>query len=241
MSGTPRTVVCGEHGNRSATFVCQHLVSGADQGFHWSGDEDEWYPDAWCDRCDAALREEGEWNDRSKAVAGISLVCDRCYDAARARNWRQDLAAFERLVKDGVSYLESRQAELHERFRLGEYERYDWNQETAELVFSTGGRPIVVARIQFVGSVSTRSGTWLWSWANSSYLEGVRASLRAVRQHGGDRHFLKLASAYWEASEEDGWEMTAVSAFLLRALGAYRSPDEHGFTFMLLTDVRWAH
>jgi hypothetical protein len=36
------------------------------------------------------------------------------------------------------------------------------------------------------------------------------------------------------------WQMTAVSAFLLKAKGAYRSPDERGFTFMILTDVRWA-
>jgi hypothetical protein len=38
----------------------------------------------------------------------------------------------------------------------------------------------------------------------------------------------------------DGWEMTSVAAFLLKAKGAYRSPDERGFTFMILTDVRWA-
>jgi hypothetical protein len=61
-----------------------------------------------------------------------------------------------------------------------------------------------------------------------------------VREYEEAHSLLKLASAYWSADEEDGWQMTAVSAYLLKAKGAYRSPDERGFTFMVMTDVRWA-
>ncbi len=98
----------------------------------------------------------------------------------------------------------------------------------------------VVADIQFVGSVSTRTDTWLWSWANESTREAVRSQVRQVRAYGEERRLLKLACAYWSAREEDGWEMAAVSAYLLKARGAYRSPDGHQFTFLIMTGVRWA-
>ena len=51
---------------------------------------------------------------------------------------------------------------------------------------------------------------------------------------------MKLACAYWSAEEEDGWEMAAVSAYLLKARGAYRSPEGHRLGFMIMTGVRWA-
>jgi len=34
--------------------------------------------------------------------------------------------------------------------------------------------------------------------------------------------------------------MTSIAAFLLKARGAYRSPGDTGFTFMVITDIRWA-
>jgi hypothetical protein len=39
---------------------------------------------------------------------------------------------------------------------------------------------------------------------------------------------------------EDGWEMTAVTVHLLGAVGAYRSPDDRGFSFLAMTSVHWA-
>src|SRR5712675_1358664 len=72
-------------------------------------------------------------------------------------------------------------------------------------VFSDGGKPRVVADIVFVGSVSTRSNTWLWSWANDSYLENVKSRMREVRQYGAKHRLLQLAAAHWSATEQDGW------------------------------------
>jgi len=167
------------------------------------------------------------------------MLCDRCYEVARERNWRQDTQSFEQLVLDAMSYLKTRQAALNREFQLGEYERYDWYQETGQIVFSQHGQARVAANVQFVGSVSSTSDTWLWAWANESFLESARADVRKVRAYGVDRQFLRLASARWKATEDDGWEMTAVAALLLQAHGAYRSPSERGATFMMLNDITW--
>jgi hypothetical protein len=234
---------CPEHGVRDATYVCQHLVSGVGSGFHWGHDDDDpdqLWPNAWCDACERVRESEGEWNDRSEAFAGVRLLCDGCYQTARERNWKQDDEAFSTLLRDAVAYLQERQDYLYSRYKLGDYPRYDWNQETGQLIFSEDGRARVVADIQFVGGVSTRSNTWLWSWANQSYLESVRQRVRQVRAYGDQHRYLKLACAYWPAEEEDGWEMTAITAYLIGAAGAYRSPNDRGFSFLVMTDVHWA-
>jgi hypothetical protein len=236
-------VECPEHGVRDATFVCQHLASGVGSGFHSGHDDDDpdrLWPDAWCDACERVRESEGEWNDRSETFAGVRLLCDGCYQRVRERGWKQDDDAFSKLVSDAVAYLRGRQDQLYSRYDLGSYPRYDWNQKAGQLIFSDGGRARVIADFQFVGSISTRSDTWLWSWANRSILESVKQRVRQVRAYGDEHRYLKLASACWTAKEADGWEMTAITAYLLGAAGAYRSPDDRGFSFLAITQVHWA-
>ncbi|HEY7819504.1 MAG TPA: hypothetical protein VIG29_14875 [Vicinamibacteria bacterium] len=234
---------CPEHGSSASTLVCQHLIAGQGLGFHVGIDPeapDALWPDAWCADCEAVLLREGEWTDAAVAQADFRPLCSSCYQRVRRANWPSNDAEFGQLVETSVAYLQAQQKQLESRYQLGSCPRYDWYQESAELVFSRGGKPVVVADIQFVGSISTRSRSWLWSWGNQSLLESAKSRIREVRAFGDAHSFLKLASAYWEADEVDGWEMTAVSAFLLKAKGAYRSPDERGFTFLVMTDVRWA-
>jgi hypothetical protein len=81
-------VVCGEHGETPATFMCRHVATGSACGFHASVEDpaDRW-PDAWCDLCEAAFQAAGgEWNETSEAGLDMKLLCTRCYEAARARN-----------------------------------------------------------------------------------------------------------------------------------------------------------
>jgi hypothetical protein len=242
LDDTERFVPCEAHGKGTAAFVCQHLFSESGLGFNWgrSAEEpDAPCPDAWCDACESSLQQEGEWSERAMAEANIKVVCNLCYEEIRERNWPRNADEVDRLVKKAVPFLSGKQARLMEQFQIDRWDRFDWNQEKAELVFSHGGKPRVIADIVFVGSVSKRSHTWLWSWANASNLEPMKARMREVRDYGEEHRLLKLAGAHWKATEQDGWEMTAVAALLLDAIGAYRSPSDDGFTYMVITDVRW--
>jgi hypothetical protein len=235
-------VECARHGSREATYVCQHLVSGEGTGFNYAyGDEDpdELWPGAWCDACERVLDAEGEWNARSEAFARIRLLCDGCYQTVRERNWTQDDAAFKGLMSDAVAYLQPREDQLSASFGLDRFERYDWTLRTSQLIFSDRGQPRVAADIQLVGSISTRSHSWLWSWANRSVLESLRHRVREVREYGETHRYLKLASAAWEAGEGDGWEMTAITAYLIGAAGAYRAPGDRNSSFLAITDIHW--
>jgi hypothetical protein len=111
---------------------------------------------------------------------------------------------------------------------------------TRQLVFSDGGQRKVVADIQFVGSVSPDTETWLWAWNNDSVDPELCRALLTVRAYGEAHGFPHLVSSKWPAQEVDGWEMTAIAAFLLQAKGAYRSRGESGYTFMIMTAIGWA-
>ncbi|SHI61177.1 hypothetical protein SAMN02745181_0496 [Rubritalea squalenifaciens DSM 18772] len=147
---------------------------------------------------------------------------------------------FDELSKESYEYLQAKQTEAQERFDLGAYERYDWNQEKMQLVWSDAGVPKVVADIQFVGSISTKSNTWLWSWANPTVLDQLSKDMVTVRDFGRTHGLEKLTNEKWPAEEVDGWEMTAIAAKILKAKGAYRSPANDGFTFMIFTDIQFA-
>ena len=144
-------------------------------------------------------------------------------------------------VTEANHYLTERQDALMHDYALGEHKRFDWDQTTGSLVFSNDGVIAVIAKVQFVGSISTRSNTWLWSWANSSIMDNVKDRMHAVKAFGEKNRYHALTTDQWEADEIDGWEMTSITAHLLKAQGAYRTTDENGFTYMVITDIRWAN
>lgn len=167
------------------------------------------------------------------------LLC-LLHEGARVELAARDPRTHRGVVERAIDLVKPRQDALCDEFRLDDHKRWDWHQDSGTLVFSNDGRPAVIADMQFVGSISTRSRSWLWSWANRSVQGHVRSAVRRVRSYGELERLLKLSCAYWTAEEEDGWQMSAVAAMLLDARGIYRSPDDHGFTFLVMTDVRWA-
>lgn len=238
-----KTIDCAEHGERTCAFVCQHLSTGDGLGFHWGEDPDDPLqkcPDAWCDRCEKARKEEGGWNDRSEAIANIKLICDECYVALRSRNWREDAAHVASIGEACVHELQHKQDELRERYRIDEWERWDWNRDDHQLIFSHEGSPKVVANIVFVDSYSSKSTSWMWAWANPAFTDDERRLLLPVKEFGAELGSMKVASGYWMADESDGWEMTAFAARVLGAADAYRTPTESGHTYMIIMDARWA-
>jgi hypothetical protein len=108
-------------------------------------------------------------------------------------------ATFEALIEEAQAYLRDCQAALATEYRLWEWPRYDWHQETRQLIFSENGVAKVIADIQFVGSISTRSDTWLWAWANDTVDPQLSSSMRAVRDYGEKHGFGHLTDKTWHA------------------------------------------
>ncbi|EPI4820816.1 DUF6882 domain-containing protein [Vibrio alginolyticus] len=149
--------------------------------------------------------------------------------------------SWEDFVIEAHTALTEKQSKLMSEFKLGEHERFDWDQESGTLIFSNDGKVAVIAKVQFVGSISTTSNTWLWSWANSYIYDNVKDQMHIVREFGESKGYEALIIDKWEADEIDGWEMTSVTSYLLEAKGAYRTTGETGFTYMVITDISWAN
>ncbi len=144
---------------------------------------------------------------------------------------------FRDFLTTSYNYLTEQQEICNTKFGMGNYERWDYNQETGLLEFSDSG--IVKLRIKYVdvGSISNISNTWLWSWDNPNTLDNVKCNISEVREFGESKGYERLTKSKWYGDEYDGWEMTAISAYILQAKGAYRVPTGDLFSFMIFTEI----
>ncbi|MFB6344038.1 DUF6882 domain-containing protein [Saccharicrinis sp. FJH62] len=144
---------------------------------------------------------------------------------------------FRDFLTTSYNYLTEQQEICNTKFGMGNYERWDYNQETGLLEFSDSG--IVKLRIKYVdvGSISNISNTWLWSWDNPNTLDNVKYNISEVREFGKSKGYERLTKSKWYGDEYDGWEMTAISAYILQAKGAYRVPTGDLFSFMIFTEI----
>lgn len=170
-------------------------------------------------------------SDRILLACALFLLAPGAESAEPEVSWQQ-------LVDTSYEYLYERQDKLDDEFEISKHERWDIDQDTGKLIFSNGGVPAVEAAVLFVGSFSTASNTWLWGWANSS-IDGVLSErVKEVRSYGQEHGFEKLSTDKWDADEVDGWEMAAISNYLLQGKGVYRPPINSGVLFLVITDIQ---
>jgi hypothetical protein len=62
--------------------------------------------------------------------------------------------------------------------------------------------------------------------------------MEEVREYGRAHGIDRLVNAKWSGDEQDGWEMTAIAAYILKADGGYRSPGQQGAVFLILKNPR---
>lgn len=141
------------------------------------------------------------------------------------------------LLTEADAYTHQCQERLKTEFSLLDYQRYDYDQESATLVFSGADRPNLKFTIQVIGSWAAKSGTWLWAWENDSILVGARDHVHVLQKFGAQCGFDRLSNAYFEATEADAWQLTHVACLLLQGDGVYRAPDEDGALFMVVSDA----
>ena len=161
-----------------------------------------------------------------------------CGGEGEAKGPEMPKAEYDRLVTEAMSYLNERQDSIDSEFGFGKLQHSAWDQRTGQLTFtdSAGGRK-VVAEIQMIGSFSKTKGTWMWAWANPSVRGPVKSGAETVRRYGQQYRIRQLTAREWPAKTREAWEMTAVSARVLNAQGAYRTEDEDGITYMVITSI----
>jgi len=153
-----------------------------------------------------------------------------------------DTISYQDLLDKSFDYLTEQQDICKDEFKISTYKNWFYDQETGELTFSDDGVKKLIINYENVGTVSLKSNTWLWAWANNNTLDKVKSEIGVIKEYGDKREFEKLMTSKWPADEVDGWEMTSIAAYLMKAKGAYRvkSSDDSVFVYMLFKEINWA-
>ena len=147
-------------------------------------------------------------------------------------------AQYRELLKESRTYLESQMKECNRKYRFRSLHRMDYEQESCRMIFSDiSVQPRVLANFQIVGSLSGNSGTWLWSWDNEYLLDMTIEDIWHVKEFGEKNMIEKLSNPKWDATDEDAWDMTAISAYLLKAQGAYSFLSDDIRVFVVLKEM----
>jgi hypothetical protein len=145
---------------------------------------------------------------------------------------------FEELSRKAYEYLNEQQDLCEATYGIAKYESWYYDQHLGELTFSDAG--VVKIKIQYeeVGSVSKVTDTWLWSWANQHLEEKIKTDILKVKNFGIENDLQLLTKSKWYADQYDGWEMTAIASYLMKAKGAYRVPLKNTYSFMIFKEVQ---
>lgn len=145
--------------------------------------------------------------------------------------------AFEDFKNECQSDLSSLQEEFMKLYDINNYENWFYDHGIGAFHFSSeDGRNLYFEYVD-VGSYSTATNTWMWSWNNPSTPKYLARRLDKVRQFGEKNNFSNLTQGLVENGDDyTGWEFTAVTAKLVNAIGVYRIPHEHLFIYFVFTN-----
>jgi Family of unknown function (DUF6882) len=143
------------------------------------------------------------------------------------------------ILKQSREYLLSQQDIIKQKYGLDDYLQMDFEQETGKMIFTLQGGKKVGMSYCIVGSISDRSNTWMWSWDNPYLLDNVTDDMLIVRSFGEKNGLEKLTSPKWPGNDDDGWEMTAIAAWVLKAKGAFSFLSDEMMVFVVFRDISW--
>jgi hypothetical protein len=132
----------------------------------------------------------------------------------------------------------TKQKQLNDAHRLGEWQRYDYDAAACTLTFSDERGPRLVADIQVVGTIS--DSDWMWGWANESWPEQSTHDMRRVRDFGAENGVEELTSEFLDSDDLPGlgWMLSAIAARVLGAEGAYSAPTQPGAVYLLIRSIK---
>ncbi len=148
------------------------------------------------------------------------------------------MALCDDCFEDFVHPLTHELMEKNNRFReqYGQFARWDWDPESATLTFTDPKKPTLRIAVSVVGT--TEGNSWEWTWANRNFEPHTKVDIDKVRAFGEVNGIEKLTTAFLEADEYTGWEMTAAAAHILDAPCAYRFPrDEGGHCYLIYRKI----
>lgn len=147
-------------------------------------------------------------------------------------------AELEAYLAECVEVFQERNRLLETRYGIGHFARWDVDGEALTLTFSDpDDDAILVADITQLGTYSLNTNTWLWAWANESNTAASREQSAALRSLADTTGLRLFGDAHHDCDEFLAWELAAAAARHLDALGIYRCPADHLWSFCSIDRV----
>jgi len=124
-----------------------------------------------------------------------------------------------------------------ETWGMGKSDRWDFDQTPGLLIFTFADGAKVTCDAQIIGSYNYSNKSWVWAWANSSWLPALCNDSNTVGEYGEKNDLTMLTTSRWTADEEWAWAMTAIAVELTGAEGCYRGPSGDLGVFMTFRNV----
>lgn len=150
----------------------------------------------------------------------------------------QSDAEYEKFLKNACeSFLESSK-KVNEEYKLASFERWDFTQESGQIVFSDKGVKKLVANVQVAGSWAANN-TWMWGWNNKSLEKALVKDLLKVRDFGVSKNYPEFTTPIFASDPDYAWTLTAAAGYITKAKTSYRGENGTGYVYFLITDLRW--
>ena len=174
-----------------------------------------------------------------KAAAVLLLVTAGCVHAATPMTD----AEFQEFLDAATAELRQKQETLSNDYGLADAATWGFDQASEKLqFFDEQKRMVVEADVIDAGSYSPKSNSWKWAWANESVLPALRKKAERLKelQDITGMDLFGDPMAFEIDDEAMAWELTAMAARHLGALGCYRAPanGEGPVIFLLIMKIR---
>jgi hypothetical protein len=122
-------------------------------------------------------------------------------------------------------------------YDINSYEQWFFDNDLGVFHFQSEDGRNLYFKYALVGSFSTKTNTWKWSWDNEYLKESERRDIDKVRAFGLDKGYTQLSTGLIDGDEYTGWGMTSIAATVLNAIGVYRFPEDHLFFYLVFFEA----
>lgn len=165
------------------------------------------------------------YGDPEILQASKDVVLEAIGKGSRGKKWKvretESERAWNELVASAMPLLHALSARLPLPDPAG---RFDFSQDTGKFTMRDASGTITVeARFVPVGTWSSNTNSWFWSWANETVDRALVEPLQKLRAYGGMRELESLTAPRVPCTMDEAGQIYAVALQVLEAHGWYRA------------------
>ena len=132
--------------------------------------------------------------------------------------------------------LEVLQEGFIKQYNLNSYQNWSFDDDYGIFHFySDDGRKNLYFKYALAGSYSSNTSSWKWAWDNERLKASECRHISKVKQYGEQKDWPLLTTGLVEGDLQIAWDMIAITASVLSAIGIYNFKQEHLTYFIIFT------